>query len=181
MDGTCAILTSCHLAAQGLPLLPGEIAVSCKPIGGLIPAVSLLSEVGFLLPPNRMSVHVARGHGGDGGGEPPRQPHTIPRACESSKPKRDYKRIVYLTLHNYFDIDSFRDTPHWNGIVQGIDADFKASYRCMEVLMVLNPMPKSDIRKKKKPEGKTTLMDGKKSHFKEGKGWCHLRRNSKSG
>ncbi|CAI9277952.1 unnamed protein product [Lactuca saligna] len=36
----------------------------------------------------------------------------------------DYKKknLSHLTYY-------FRDTPHWNNIVQGIDADFKASYR----------------------------------------------------
>ncbi|CAI9284560.1 unnamed protein product [Lactuca saligna] len=144
----------------------------------LILTVSLLSEIGFLLPPNRMSVHVARGHRGDGGGEPPRQPHTIPKACDSSKPKRDYKRKVYLTLHNYFDIESFRDTPHWNGIVQGIDADFKASYRRRKSKVYGSSHGAEPYAQKRHKEKKETVMqnhiDGwKKSYFKEGNGWCH--------
>ncbi|CAI9284561.1 unnamed protein product [Lactuca saligna] len=131
-----------------------------------------------LYPVIRMSVHVARGHRGDGGGEPPRQPHTIPKACDSSKPKRDYKRKVYLTLHNYFDIESFRDTPHWNGIVQGIDADFKASYRRRKSKVYGSSHGAEPYAQKRHKEKKETVMqnhiDGwKKSYFKEGNGWCH--------
>nr|KAJ0220563.1 hypothetical protein LSAT_V11C200055250 [Lactuca sativa] len=49
-----------------------------------------------------MSVHVARGHGGDSG--------VNLQDTRIQSPK--------LVIHNYVDIDSFCDTSHWNGIMQ---------------------------------------------------------------
>ncbi|KAI3499160.1 hypothetical protein L1887_34953 [Cichorium endivia] len=143
-----------------------------------------------------MATRVARGHGGDGGAEPPRGPDRIPSTCESSKPKKTrgkgkdlnlleefaknneqplplllddegkkfkmvgdnyqmyirlvsnevgrrvpmhyrswkavpskHKREIYPTLHHYFDIDAWKNTRNWNGVVHGIEADCANAYK----------------------------------------------------
>nr|KAJ0217802.1 hypothetical protein LSAT_V11C300153870 [Lactuca sativa] len=91
--------------------------------------------------------------------------------------------VVGDNYQNYFDIDSFRDTPHWNNIVQGIDANLKASYRCRKSKYRGKHVYGSSHgaesyaqkqHKEKKETGRANHIDGwKKSHFKEGKGWCH--------
>ncbi|KAI3699037.1 hypothetical protein L2E82_43030 [Cichorium intybus] len=146
--------------------------------------------------PYSMATRVARGHGGDGGADPPRGPDRIPSTCESSNPKKTrgkgkdlnlleefvknneqplplllddegnkfkmigdnyqmyirlvsnevgrrvpmhypswkavpskHKREIYPTLHHYFDIDAWKNTRYWNGVVHGIEADCANAYK----------------------------------------------------
>ncbi|KAL8217143.1 hypothetical protein R6Q57_023980 [Mikania cordata] len=67
-----------------------------------------------------MTTYIAKGHGGDGGDRPPHgDPKRLLKGCESCK----------LVVHEYFDLDSLRNTDQWEGIRLGIHVECQRAYK----------------------------------------------------
>ncbi|KAL8205264.1 hypothetical protein R6Q57_008815 [Mikania cordata] len=70
-----------------------------------------------------MTTYIARGHGGDGGDQPPHgDPKRLLKGCESCK-------LVVRVKYEYFDLDSLRNTDQWEGIRLGIHAECQRAYK----------------------------------------------------